>query len=125
MPPAPGSNAATRLVRMGSRRRAPVGRLVLGSIVVGLALGLLLVLVVFSGGSEAEITGSALVALGIGFALLALGSIRFSDQPQPWAFSPGVASTAVGLAVIVLSPSDHILGLAGWFWPGLLLVLVG
>jgi pimeloyl-ACP methyl ester carboxylesterase len=98
---------------------------VFGSIVSGLVLGLLLVLVVFAGGEESEITGSALLALGVGFVLLALASTRFTDQPQRWALAPGVATAVVGLAILLSAPGDRALGLAGWVWPLLLLLLVG
>jgi len=84
-----------------------------------------LVLAVFGGERRAQTTGGALVGLGFGFMLLALTSSRLTDQPQAWAFAPGVASVAVGFGVLVLSPSDHVLGVAGWVWPGLLLILVG
>jgi hypothetical protein len=83
------------------------------------------VLAVFAGGREHEIAGAALFALGLGFVLLAVGSTHFSNQPQRWALPPGVASAIVGLAMCVSSPSEHMLALAGWAWPGLLLVLVG
>lgn len=106
------------------RERGHIGLLVLGSIASGLALGLVLVLAVFGGGEEAEITGGALLALGAGFVLLALGSRRFTDQPQRWALTPGVGAAVVGLAVLLLSPGDRILELAGWVWPALLLILV-
>jgi pimeloyl-ACP methyl ester carboxylesterase len=109
----------------GLSEKGHIGLLVLGSIASGLALGLLLVLAVFGGGEEAEITGSALLALGAGFMLLALGSRRFTDQPQPWALAPGIAAAVVGLALLVLSPGGRILGLAGWVWPLLLVILVG
>ena len=89
----------------------------LGAIAAGLLLGLLLVLVVFAGGPEHEITGTALIALGAGFVLLAVGSSRFTDQPQTWALIPGVAVAVVGLALLALSPSEHTLALAGWVWP--------
>jgi len=102
-----------------------IGLVVIGAIAFGLLLGLLLVLVVFAGASEHEIVGSALCALGAGFALLAVGSRRLSDQPQHWAMSPGVASAVAGLALVLFSPGDHVLALAGWVWPALLLVLVG
>ena len=49
----------------------------------------LLVLGVFAGGDEPQIIGSALLALGAGFALLAVASTRFTSQPQPWALVPG------------------------------------
>jgi len=101
-----------------------IGVVVLGAIASGLVLGLLLVLVIVGGGPEHEIIGAALLALGSGFVLLAVGSSRFTDQPQPWALLPGVTSAVVGLALWVLSPGDHTLALAGWVWPALLLVLV-
>src|SRR4051812_23500003 len=104
-----------------SRRIGPV---VAGSIVVGVLFGLLLVLVAFAGGAESRITGSALVALGTGFALMAVAAGR-TPQPQSWAQAPGVATIAVGLGLVALSPDDHLLGLAGWVWPGLVLALVG
>jgi hypothetical protein len=107
-----------------AQRRGRIGLVVLGSITSGFVLGLLLVLVAFAGGEEAEITGSALLALGTGFMLLAVASSRFTDQPQRWALAPGVASAVVGLAILVLSPGNRALDLAGWVWPVLLLVLV-
>jgi pimeloyl-ACP methyl ester carboxylesterase len=100
-----------------------IGIVVFGSIAAGVLLGLLLVLVVFAGDSESRITGSALVALGAGFVLLAAAS-RSTPQAQPWALAPGVATIAPGLALVVLDPGDHALGLMGWAWPVLLLALV-
>ena len=105
-------------------KRGHIGLLVLGSIASGVALGLLLVLAVFGGGEEAEITGSALLALGAGFMLLAVGSVRFTDQPQRWALAPAVGLGVVGLALLVLGPGDRVLGWLGWVWPLLLAALV-
>ena len=107
------------------REKGHIGLIVLASIGTGLILGLLFVLAVFGGGTETQITGSALIALGAGFITLALASRRFTEQPQDWALAPGVAAAAVGLGVLVLSPGDQLLGLAGWVWPILLLLLVG
>jgi pimeloyl-ACP methyl ester carboxylesterase len=104
--------------------RGHIGLVVLGALAAGLLLGLLLVLVVFAGGPEHEMTGTALIALGAGFVLLAIGSSRFTDQPQRWALTPGVLAAVVGLAVWALSPSEHTLALTGWVWPAVLLVLV-
>ena len=105
--------------------KSRIGLVVLGAVASGLALGLLLVLAVFVGGPEHEITGAALFALGSGFVLLALASRRFTDQPQDWALVPGLATAFVGMALFALAPGDRALGLAGWVWPILLLVLVG
>jgi pimeloyl-ACP methyl ester carboxylesterase len=100
-----------------------IGLVVFSSIASGLALGLVLVLVVFAGGPESEITGSALIALGAGFAVLAAASRR-TTEPQAWAGTPGVVTIAAGLAILALSPGDHTLRMAGWIWPILVVGLV-
>jgi pimeloyl-ACP methyl ester carboxylesterase len=102
-----------------------IGLVVLGSIASGLLLGLLLVLVVFAGGPEHEITGAALLALGSGFVLLTAGASRLTSRPQPWALVPGVASMLAGLAVLALAPGERFFDLAGWVWPVVLALLVG
>src|SRR4051812_48374358 len=104
--------------------RGHLGLAVLGSIATGLVLGLLLVLTVFAGAAEHQITGAALVALGSGFILLAAASRHLTEQPQRWAFPPGAASIVLGVAVLALAPGARVLGLAGWMWPILLLALV-
>ena len=113
-----------RTASLDARGRGHIGLLVLASITAGLALGLVLVLAVFEGGTEAQITGSALVALGVGFSLLAVASKRFTDQPQDWALPPGIGVAVVGLVVLILAPGDGGLQLAGWVWPLLLALVV-
>ena len=100
-----GTAVTTTQTEAQGSQNGHVGLVVLGSIAVGLALGLLLVLGVFAGGSEPEIIGSALVALGTGFTVLAAASARRTDQPQQWALVPGESSVVVGLAFLVLAPS--------------------
>jgi pimeloyl-ACP methyl ester carboxylesterase len=119
------TTAAVPSVTEDRRTKSRIGLVVLGAVASGLALGLLLVLAVFVGGPEHEITGAALVALGTGFVLLALGSSRFSDQPQDWALRPGLATVVVGVGLFALAPGNRALELAGWVWPALLLLLVG
>ncbi len=87
MSAAPASTNVSRTAPDKSR----IGLVVFGSITLGLVLGLVLVLIVFPGGDESQITGAALLALGAGFMLLAVASSRFTDQPQRWALAPGVA----------------------------------
>src|SRR5690349_23438367 len=79
-----GGAEATRAITGGGH----IGLIVVGSIGAGLVLGLLLVLGVFAGGDEPEIIGSALLALGGGFTLLAVVSARRTNQPQRWALIP-------------------------------------
>jgi len=101
-----------------------IGFVVLGSILAGLALGLVLVLGVFAGGRENVITGAALVALAFGMLTLVELSRRRTDQPQPWALFPAGGAGLVGLALLTLSPGDRAVGLLGWVWPVLLAILV-
>src|SRR5919108_843276 len=119
------SPAPTQTTGTAPRKRRRIALVVFGSIAFGFVLGLLLTLVVFAGGEESQITGSAVLALGAGFILLALASSRFTDQPQRWALAPGVAAVVIGLAILLASPGNRALGLAGWIWPVLLLLLVG
>jgi pimeloyl-ACP methyl ester carboxylesterase len=105
-------------------RRGHIGLVVLGSIAAGLAIGLLLVLGVFAGGSEARVIGSALAGLGAGFVLLTVLSTRRTDQPQRWALLPGAATAAIGVGFLALAPGERFLDLASWVWPVLLAMLV-
>lgn len=116
----PSSNSSSA----AQNTRGHVGLVVLVSIVSGLANGLLLVLGVFAGADEATIIGGALVGLGSGFWLLAVASTRLTSQPQQWALAPGAASVVAGLALLIIEPSGHLLDVAGWVWPALLVGLV-
>ena len=118
------ATAIPRTLEAEASKTDHIGIVTLGSIASGLVLGLLLVLVVFGGGVEAKITGGALLGLGAAFMLLGFASTRFTNQPQR-ALPPGIAAAVVGLALLILTPGDRILGLTGWVWPPLLLVLVG
>jgi pimeloyl-ACP methyl ester carboxylesterase len=104
--------------------RGHIGLIALASIVGGLVLGLILVLGVFAGASEPVITGAALISLACGMLALFALSARRTDQPQQWALAPAVGLGVVGIALIALMPSNHVLGLLGWVWPPLLGILV-
>ena len=99
------------------RRRLPVGLVMAGSLLAGLAATLVLVLVVFAGGTEPVITGAALVGFGSGWALLAVLSTRWTSQPQRWARVPAVAMAATGTALLITRPGNEMLTAAGWVWP--------
>jgi pimeloyl-ACP methyl ester carboxylesterase len=121
---APTSTAEATASTGQRGRRGRIGLIVLGSILAGLALGLVLVLGVFGGSEEATITGSALVALGAGMLILFLLAERRTDQPQPWALAPAIALGALGFALLIIRPGDRLLGWMGWVWPILLALLV-
>jgi pimeloyl-ACP methyl ester carboxylesterase len=105
-------------------RRVPVTRVVAGSIAAGAVTALLLTLVVFAGATEAVITGSMLLAFGLGWAMMALLSARMTTQPQRWSTVPAVAMSATGLSLLVFSPDNTALTSIAWVWPPMLLALV-
>ena len=45
----------------------------------------------FAGGREPVITGAILLGFAVGWALLAVLSVRFTDRPQRWAAVPAAA----------------------------------
>ncbi len=104
-------------------RRGHLGRVTALSWAVGAVSALLLPLVAFPGGSEAAITGAALIGFALGWALLAVLSSRRTDQPQRWAAVPAAVMAAVGTALVVLTPDDAALTTSGWFWGPAMLAL--
>jgi pimeloyl-ACP methyl ester carboxylesterase len=95
-----------------------------GSQIAGLALAIFLVTGPVAGGSEPTITGSVLLAFGLGWGLLTILSIRFTDQPQRWAVVPAASMGLVGLGLIVAQPSTDVIGILSWIWPLALVALV-
>jgi pimeloyl-ACP methyl ester carboxylesterase len=108
--------------RPGSRRR-PVVVVIAGSLGAGAAAALVLALVVFAGASESIITGSMLLAFGLGWAMIAALSVRLTDQPQRWASVPAAAMTATGLGLMIFAPGNTAITLLSWAWPPLMLAL--
>ena len=65
-----------------------IGWIMAGSLITGLVVGLLLVAAPFIPAEESELTGALLCGFALGWAMLAVLSVRFSDQPQRWAAAP-------------------------------------
>jgi pimeloyl-ACP methyl ester carboxylesterase len=107
----------------GPARRGRIRLIIAGSLLTGLLLAAVLPLVVSGSGSEAVITGSALLGFAAGWVLLALLTSRRTTQPQRWAWVPAGALGVTGLALLVTTPEDSALTAAGWVWPPLLLAL--
>jgi pimeloyl-ACP methyl ester carboxylesterase len=101
----------------------PIARVVAVSMTTGLIGALLVTLVVFAGRRESTILGSALLAFGAGWALLAFLSTRMTNQPQRWAIVPAVAMSATGAALLAFGPGDGVLAGLGWVWPPAVLCL--
>lgn len=96
---------------------------ILGSLLAGLVLAIVLVLAQSASASEASITGSVLLAFGIGWGLMTLLTTRFSSQPQAWARVPGVVLGSIGTGLIVFQPGPAAMDLLGWVWPPALAIL--
>jgi pimeloyl-ACP methyl ester carboxylesterase len=112
-----GSSKAGVVVRTETPpRRSPVLAILL-AIVAGGVLAVVLALVTARTGSEALVTGSILLAFGLGWALMAWLTIRFSGQPQRWLYLPAAALAGVGALLAQLQPGPSIMDLLGWVWP--------
>ena len=74
-----GSNDHPTIEEGGKAGRGHIGLIVLSSIAVGLALGLVLDVLLFGGSRETMITGFALLSLAVGCAMLAELSARCTD----------------------------------------------
>ncbi|HEX3198258.1 MAG TPA: hypothetical protein VHR39_11985, partial [Propionibacteriaceae bacterium] len=65
--------------------RGHIGWIVAGSLASGLVAALLLVAAPFIPAEENAVTGAILCGFALGWAMLAVLSVRFTDQPQRWA----------------------------------------
>ena len=101
----------------------PLARIIAGSLAAGAATALALTLVVFAGGTESVITGSVLVAFGLGWALIAVLTARHTSRPQRWAVVPAVAMGATGLALLAFTPENVAMTRLSWVWPPVVLAL--
>jgi pimeloyl-ACP methyl ester carboxylesterase len=93
------------------------------SILVGGVLAFALAYVTALDGSEPLVTGSVLLAFGLGWALMAWLTTRFSGQSQRWLYVPAASLGGVGALLAVLQPARSFMDLLGWVWPVALAVL--
>src|SRR4051812_14891888 len=100
----------------------PIGWVVAASLSTGLVAALLLVAVPFVPAEESAVTGAILLGFALGWTMLALLSIRFTDQPQRWAAAPALFMGVGGLLLVGFGSSAH--PLLDWVWPPALLALV-
>src|SRR5215213_4726244 len=114
------------LQQSGRVQPAPEGRtglIVAASLAAGLVAALVLVAAPFVPAKENIVIGVVLLAFALGWALLAVLSVRFSTQPQRWAAAPAVFFAVGGL--VLLLGSEAVRDVFGWVWPPALLALVG
>ena len=103
-------------------RRSHVGGVVVGSLAAGVATALILPFLPVGTVDVDFATAMVLFGFALGWALLAVLSIRFTDQPQRWAVAPAIFMAVSG-ALVLLAP-ESVVDALGWVWPPALLVLV-
>jgi pimeloyl-ACP methyl ester carboxylesterase len=102
--------------------RGHIGWIVAGSLATGLVAALLLVAAPFIPAEENAVTGAILCGFALGWAMLAVLSVRFTDQPQRWATAPALFMGLGGLLMVGFGSSVH--AVLNWVWPPALLALV-
>src|SRR5664280_1543986 len=102
--------------------REHIAWVVFGSLTAGLVAALLLVAAPFIADEEPAITGAVLCGFALGWAMLAVLLVRFTDQPQAWAAVPAAFMGLGGLLLLVFGSS--VAPVLSWVWPPALLALV-
>lgn len=122
VPPATADDGSGRPSPSISEPRGHIGRVVAGALTTGLIAALLLVAAPFVPAEEGAIVGAVLCGFALGWAVLAMLSVRLTDQPQGWAALPALFMGLGGLLLVVFGSSvDAVLS---WVWPPALLALV-
>jgi len=104
-------------------RKGHVGLIVAGSMITGFVVALVLVIGPFGGAQEHVIMGTALLGWALGWALLAVLSMRWSDQPQRWAVVPAALMALAGAGLLIFRPDANAMNVLGWIWPLALIAL--
>ena len=104
-------------------RKGHVGLIVAGSMITGFIVALVLVIGPFAGAQEHVIMGTALLGWALGWALLAVLSIRWTDQPQQWAVAPAALMALAGASLLIFRPDANAFNVLGWIWPPALIAL--
>ena len=133
-PPAPDSPSSPPRMRQGVGTapavpgtpgpgpRGHIGWIVAYSLATGILAAVLLVAAPFIPAEQSDVTGAVLCGFALGWAMLAVLSARFTDQPQRWAAAPTVLMAVTGGASLSGSAAVH--AALGWVWPPALLGLV-
>src|SRR5687767_9095120 len=119
--PTPNDNGRDRPSRPDRGPGGHVGWIVAGSLATGLVAALLLVAAPFVPAEESAVTGAVLCGFALGWAMLAVLSVRFTDQPQRWAAAPALFMGLCGLLLLGFGSSVH--EALNWVWPPAMLAL--
>src|SRR2546426_1828921 len=104
-------------------RKGHIGLIVAGSLIAGLVVALVFVIGPFGGAEEHVIMGTALLGWALGWTLLAVLSIRWSDKPQRWTLVPAALMALAGASLLVFRPDANAFNVLGWIWPPALIAL--
>ena len=80
--------------RPSRESRGHIGWVVAGSLGIGLVAALLLAAAPFISPEDDDVTGAVLSGFALGWAALALLSMRLTDRPQRWAAEPAVSTNS-------------------------------
>ena len=119
-PPISDTRPPNELFRPGNSRhpgKSHIGLIVAGSLLGGLVSAIVLVAGPLGGSQEHVITGAVLLAFAFGWAMLALLSTVWTDQPQRWAVVPAAFMALFGVGLIVFAPDARALNVVSWAWP--------
>jgi pimeloyl-ACP methyl ester carboxylesterase len=120
-PPSPTSRGQDRPPGPDPSQKGHIGWIVAGSLVTGVLAAALLAAAPFIPATESGVTGAILLGLALGWAMLAVLSVRFTDQAQTWAVAPALFMCLGGFLLLAFgSPMHEVLA---WVWPPALLVL--
>src|SRR5215216_2162731 len=108
--------------RPGRTAKLRIGLVVVISMAAGLIVAAVLVAIPVIPARENVLIGVVLLGFALGWALLAVLSVQFSDQPQRWAAAPAAFMAVVGLASLSGSAAVH--AVLSWVWPPVLFALV-
>lgn len=121
-PPSPILKGQDRPSGADPSQKGHIGWVAAGSVVAGVLAAILLAGAPFIPTTESGVTGAILVGLALGWAMVAVLSVRFTDKPQRWAGAPALFMGPGGFLLVVFgSPMQEALT---WAWPPDLLVLV-
>lgn len=98
-----------------------LGRIVACSLASGLLAAGALAAMPFIPAEPSELTGAVLWGFGLGWAMLGVLSVRFTDQPQRWAWAPAAVMSLGGLSLISFGQGAH--DTLGWVWPPVVFAL--
>jgi pimeloyl-ACP methyl ester carboxylesterase len=111
-----------RPARPGPGPRRRIGFIVAASLATGLVAAFLLAAAPFIRPEESAVTGAVLLGFALGWAMLGVLSVRYTDQPQRWAAAPAAFMGLGGLLLVVFGPPIH--EVLNWVWPPALLAMV-